>query len=73
MKTDIGELIKIKNTRKRVGANAEYKFCILMENDIEERYMFTLRELTSARSRADKNKEDWKPKRTFWQKLFNKR
>tara|TARA_B100001540_G_scaffold9868_1_gene8675 strand:+ start:11411 stop:11632 length:222 start_codon:yes stop_codon:yes gene_type:complete len=73
MKTDIGELIQIKNTRKRVGAKATYYFAILKENEHEERYMFTESQLDAAKYRAGQNKEDWKPKRTFWQKLFNKR
>jgi len=75
-KVQIGELKRATNSKPKVGANAEYKFCILTENEMEDRYMFTLRELDVARDRANKNREDWYSKQqrpTFLQRLFRRR
>ena len=72
-KVDIGELTKVANTQKKVGANAEYKFAILKENGLETGYMFTDRELEEPRRRASINKEDAPKKRGFWQRVFKKR
>ena len=72
-KVDIGELVNVTNSKKRVGANAEYKFVILKESGLEEAYMFTDKELESGRYRASRNKEDCRPKRSFWQRVFKKR
>lgn len=74
-KVQIGELKRATNSKRKVGANAEYKFCILTENEMEDRYMFTLRELDVARDRANKNREDWYTKQqpTFLQRLFKRR
>ena len=73
MKVDIGELTRVANTNKKVGANAQYKFVILKEKGTEESYMFTDRELDEPRRRAALNKEDAPRKRGFWQRVFKKR
>ena len=73
MKVDIGELTETVNTDARSSANSKYKFVILVEKGIEKKFIFTDRELDIAARRSSRNKEDWHKKRTFWQRVFNKR
>ena len=48
MPVDTGELKLVKNTNKKVGANAEYFYTILDKDGRDTEYMFTPAELDKA-------------------------
>jgi hypothetical protein len=70
MPVDTGELKLVKNTNKKVGANAEYFYTILDKDGRDTEYMFTPAELDKARYRATRNMEDWQPKRSVFSRIF---
>ncbi len=70
MSIDKGELKLVENSKRKVGANANYYFTVLEDNNEDERFMFTETELERAKYRASRNPEDWMPRRSFFSRVF---
>jgi hypothetical protein len=73
MKTRIGKLLTIKNSKSKTFTNENntYKAVLIKTECGHVRcLMFTDVELNKAEARADKNTED-QPKQSFWSKLLD--
>jgi len=70
-KAKAGKIIRVENKERKFGANPEY-LAIWVENQkgVEYCLLFTERELSVAKDRADKNKEDI-PRKGFFTDLFD--
>jgi len=73
MKTRIGQLLTIKNSKSKTftNENDSYKTVLVKtESGSVKCLMFTDVELNKAEARADKNMED-QPQQNFWSKLLD--
>ena len=70
-KAKAGKIIKVENKDRKFGANPEYlAIWVESESGNEHCLLFTERELSVAKDRADKNKEDI-PRKGFFADRFD--